>query len=88
MSPSAQFTIANHTSGAINASVKDWEVIATNLSSERWSWGCIVSMDEKGRDIFVVQAKRDGKRFFVCADEKLTAFLELESAIRACGEFT
>ena len=23
----------------------------------------------------------DGKRFFVCADEKLTAFLELERAI-------
>jgi len=28
----------------------------------------------------------DGTRFVVCADEKLTAFLELESAIRACGE--
>jgi len=29
---------------------------------------------------------RDGKRFVVRADELLTAFLELESAIRACGE--
>jgi hypothetical protein len=28
----------------------------------------------------------DGKRFIVRADEKLTAFLELESAIRACGK--
>jgi hypothetical protein len=27
-----------------------------------------------------------GKRFVVRADEKLTAFLELEAAIRACGE--
>ena len=27
-----------------------------------------------------------GKRVIVRADEKLTAFLELESAIRACGE--
>jgi hypothetical protein len=27
-----------------------------------------------------------GKRFIVHADEKLTAFVELESAIRACGE--
>ena len=34
--------------------VRDWEVIATNLSRERWSWGCIVSMDSEGRDIFVV----------------------------------
>jgi hypothetical protein len=28
----------------------------------------------------------DGKRFVVHADEKLTAFVELESAIRARGE--
>jgi len=28
----------------------------------------------------------DGKRFVVRGDEKLTAFVELESAIRACGE--
>jgi hypothetical protein len=28
----------------------------------------------------------DGKRFVVHADEKLTAFLESESAICACGE--
>jgi hypothetical protein len=28
----------------------------------------------------------DGKRFVVCADEKLTAFMELESAIRAVRE--
>jgi hypothetical protein len=28
----------------------------------------------------------DGKRFAVRADEKLTAFPELELAIRACGE--
>jgi len=28
----------------------------------------------------------DGKRYVVRADEKLTAFLELESAIRGCSE--
>jgi hypothetical protein len=38
-------------------------------------------MDSEGRDIFVVQAHRDGKRFVVRADEKLTAFMEFESAI-------
>jgi len=27
----------------------------------------------------------DGKRFVVRADEKLTAFAELESAVRGCG---
>jgi hypothetical protein len=37
--------------------------------------------------IFIADARRDdGKRFVVRADEKLTAFLELESAIRACGD--
>ena len=30
----------------------------------------------------MVVAQRDGKRFVVRADEKLTAFVELESAIR------
>jgi hypothetical protein len=30
----------------------------------------------------------DGKRFIVRADEKLTAFIELESAIRARGELS
>jgi len=36
-----------------------------------------------GRTIWIVDAHRDdGKRFVVRADEKLTAFLELESAIQ------
>jgi hypothetical protein len=42
----------------------------------------------QGRPIWIVDAHRDnGKRFVVHADEKLTSFLELESAISACGEF-
>jgi hypothetical protein len=37
-----------------------------------------------GRTIWIVDAHRDnGKRFVVRADEKLTAFLELESVTRA-----
>jgi hypothetical protein len=44
-------------------------------------------VDFNGRTIFVADAHRDdGKRFVVHADEKLTAFLELESVIRACSE--
>jgi hypothetical protein len=44
-------------------------------------------VDTRGRTIFVSDAHRDdGKRFVVRADEKLTAFLELESAIGARGE--
>jgi len=40
-------------------------------------------VDSNGRTLFVADAHRDdGKRFVVRADEKLTAFLELESVIR------
>jgi hypothetical protein len=39
--------------------------------------------DREGRIIWVADAHRDdGKRFIVRADEKLTAFMELEAAIR------
>jgi hypothetical protein len=36
--------------------------------------------------MFTVDTRRDGKRFVVRADEKLTVFVELEAAIRRCGE--
>jgi hypothetical protein len=43
-------------------------------------------VDCEGRTIWIADAHRDdGKRFIVRVDDKLTAFLELESAIRACG---
>jgi hypothetical protein len=42
----------------------------------------VSAIDSNGQTIFVVDAHRDdGKRFVGRADEKLTAFLELESAI-------
>jgi hypothetical protein len=41
-------------------------------------------VDSNGRTIWIVDAHRGvGKRFVVHADELLTAFLELEAAIRA-----
>jgi hypothetical protein len=40
-----------------------------------------------GETFWIADAHRDDrKRFIVRADEKLTAFVELESAIRACDE--
>ena len=46
------------------------------------------ALDREGRTIWVVDAHRDdGRRFIVHADEKLTAFLELDSAISARGQF-
>jgi hypothetical protein len=44
-------------------------------------------VERSGQPIFVADAHRgDGKRFVVRADEKLTAFVELESMTRGCGE--
>jgi hypothetical protein len=61
---------------------KYWEIIADNLSKAGWSWGCVAAIDSNGRTIWIADAHRDdGKRFVVHADEKLTASLELESAI-------
>ena len=40
------------------------------------------SLDHKGRTIWIVDAHGYGKRFIVCADEKLTAFLDLALIIR------
>ena len=45
------------------------------------------AVDTLGRTIWIADAHRDdGKRFVVRADEKLTAFLELEAAIRAATQ--
>ena len=66
-----------------------WEIIADKLSKAGWTWGCVATIDSNGRTIFVADAHRDdGRRFVVHADEKLAAFLELESAIRASSKLS
>jgi hypothetical protein len=62
--------------------VKHWEIIADRLSKAGWSLGWVSAIDRVGRTIWIVDAHGYGKRFIVRADEKLTAFLELESTIR------
>ena len=65
----------------------EWEIIADNVKKAGWSLGYVSAIDSSGRTIWVADAHRgDGKRFVMHADEKLAAFLELESAICACGE--
>ena len=62
--------------------VKYWETIAENLSKAGFSWGCSDEVDSTDRVIFTADAyARDGRQFTVLADERLTAFLELEAAI-------
>jgi hypothetical protein len=66
--------------------VKYWEIIADNLKKAGWSLGWVSAIDSQGRTIWIADAHRDGKRYVVRADEKLSAFVELESAIRAASD--
>jgi hypothetical protein len=67
------------TAGVAAVCVKYWEIIADNFSKAGWSWGCVGTVDRERRPIFVTDASRgDEKCFVVRADEKLTAFLQLE----------
>jgi hypothetical protein len=50
--------------------VKDWEIIADNLSKAGWSLGCVSALDLEGRTIWIVDAHGYGKHFIVRADEK------------------
>ena len=61
--------------------MKYWEVIANRLKKAGWSLGYVSAVDSTGRTIWVVDAHRDGKRFIVRADEKFTAFVELERQV-------
>jgi hypothetical protein len=48
----------------------------------------ISAVNSEGRTIWIVDAHRDdGKRFVVRSDEKLTAFIELESVTRESLRF-
>jgi hypothetical protein len=60
-----------------------WETITDNLQKAGWSLGWLSAVDSEGRTIWIVDAHRDGKRFVVRADEKLTAFVELQRGIHA-----
>ena len=63
--------------------MKHWEIIADNLSKSGFSLGWVSAIDSNGRTIWIADAHRgDGKCFVVRADEKLTAFLELDNQCR------
>ena len=60
------------------------KIIADNLSKAGWSCGCVSAEVSNGRTFFIAYGhRRDGKGFVARADQRLTAFMELESAIRA-----
>jgi len=68
--------------------MKSWEIIADRLMKAGWSLGWVSTINSKGQTIFVVDAHRDdGRRFIVLADDKLSAFVELERVTRESLRF-
>src|SRR5947208_13315681 len=62
--------------------MKNWELIADNLSKSGWSWGCVSAIDSNERTIWITDAHRgNGKGHAVHAGEKLTAFVGFRAAI-------
>ena len=61
--------------------MKYWELIADRLSKAGWSLGWVAAIDSQGRTIWIVDAHRNDGRFIVHADEKLSAFVELERQV-------
>jgi hypothetical protein len=61
--------------------MKYWEIIANQISKAGFSVGWVSAIDSHGRRAWILDAHGYGKHFVVRADEKLTAFLELQRAI-------
>ena len=63
----------------LSSAAREVQIIADNLSQVGWSLGCVSAVDSNGRTIWIVDAYRDDRRrFIVHADDKLSAFVELE----------
>ncbi len=57
-------------------------IIAGRLSAAGWTLGWVSAIDSQRQTIWIVDAHRDdGRRFIVHADEKLSAFVELERQV-------
>ena len=58
--------------------MKNWEVIADNLSKAGWSWGCVSAIDSNGRTIWIADAHRDGKR---CLKKEYASEIRIRSRL-------
>ena len=66
---------------AESARVKYWVAIAESLIQAGFNSGCSSKADSSRRVFFTAEAySRDDRQFIVLADERLTAFSELERA--------
>jgi hypothetical protein len=62
--------------------VKNWEIIADNLSEAGWSWGCVAIGSKDEQFSLPLRIATTVSISLSTLMKKLTAFLELESAIR------
>jgi hypothetical protein len=82
----SQTAVTGHPTCFLASGVKYWEEIADQLSKAGWTWGHVRFVRD-GRYIDVVDARCSaGKRHIVWADDKLTAFLELQRALNGAQE--
>jgi hypothetical protein len=62
--------------------VKYWEIIADNLKRRGWSYGYVSAVDSDGRTIWIADGiAMTASVTLLHADEKLTAFIELEAVV-------
>jgi len=57
------------------------EIIVNKITKAGFSVGWVSALDDYGRTLWTIDEHREGKRFLVRADEKLTAFVEPQRAI-------
>ena len=58
------------------------ELMMCVVVAHKHSWGCVPARDHDGPTIWIAAAHGDdGRRFIVRADEKLSAFVELEREV-------
>jgi hypothetical protein len=59
--------------------IKDWEIIADNLSKAGWSWGCVATVDREGeRSLLRTRIAAMVNATLCTGMKKLSAFLDLE----------
>ena len=63
--------------------LKYWESVVQKITKAGFSLGWVSAIDFEGRTTWIVDAHGYGKRFVVRADERLTAFSRIESAIQS-----
>ena len=84
------FSLKSVTTGSFNTGVGAGTLVLNTGDENTATGAAALLLNTTGTDNTANGASallhNDGNRFVVHADEKLTAFLEFESAIRACGE--